>query len=90
VTVEVGTDMYQANAVVITGEERDRLYAEQVAAMPTFGEYQEKTTRIIPVIDLERIGAAWPTRGKAPDQSVRGPTPPMSPKTPPARSTVVR
>ena len=58
VTVEVGTDMYQANAVVITGEERDRLYAEQVAAMPTFGEYQEKTTRIIPVIDLERIGAA--------------------------------
>jgi deazaflavin-dependent oxidoreductase (nitroreductase family) len=58
VTVEVGTEKYRANAVVVTGEERDRLYAKQVAAMPTFGEYQEKTTRIIPVIALERIGAA--------------------------------
>ena len=58
VTVEVGTETFDANAVVITGEERDRLYAKQVEAMPTFGEYQEKTTRVIPVIALERIGAA--------------------------------
>src|SRR5688572_3225528 len=47
VTVEVGADTYEAKAVVITGEERDQLYAKQVAAMPTFGDYQEKTTRII-------------------------------------------
>jgi deazaflavin-dependent oxidoreductase (nitroreductase family) len=56
VTVEVGTETYDARAVVVTGEERDRLYAKQVAAMPQFGEYQEKTTRTIPVIALERIG----------------------------------
>src|SRR5688572_15509299 len=49
VTVEVGSETYEANAVVITGEERDRIYAKQVEAMPTFGEYQEKTTRVIPV-----------------------------------------
>jgi deazaflavin-dependent oxidoreductase (nitroreductase family) len=54
VTVEVGTETYEAKAVVITGEERDQLYAKQVAEMPQFGEYQEKTSRVIPVIDLQR------------------------------------
>ena len=58
VTVEVGTDTYEATAVVIAGEERDRLFAKQVEAAPAFGEYQEKTTRIIPVVELTRIGAA--------------------------------
>jgi deazaflavin-dependent oxidoreductase (nitroreductase family) len=55
VTVEVGTEKYQAKATVITGEERDRIYAKQVEAIPTFGEYQQKTTRIIPVIALDRV-----------------------------------
>ena len=55
VTVEVGTETYEAKAVVITGPERDRIYAKQVEAMPTFGEYQQKTTRIIPVIELQRL-----------------------------------
>jgi deazaflavin-dependent oxidoreductase (nitroreductase family) len=54
VTVEIGNETYDANAVIVTGEERDRLYAKQVAAMPMFGEYQEKTDRVIPVISLER------------------------------------
>ena len=56
VTVEVGTETYEAEAVVITGEERDRLYAKQVEAAPIFGEYQQKTSRIIPVVSLERKG----------------------------------
>ena len=56
VTVEVGTETYEAEAVVITGEERDRLYARQVEAAPIFGEYQQKTSRIIPVVSLERKG----------------------------------
>ena len=56
VTVEVGTETYDANAVVLTGAERDRLYAKQVETTPIFGEYQQKTTRVIPVIALERIG----------------------------------
>jgi deazaflavin-dependent oxidoreductase (nitroreductase family) len=58
VTVEVGTETYDAKAVPVTGAERDRLYAKQVEAMPMFGEYQEKTTRVIPVIALERIGGS--------------------------------
>ena len=56
VTVEVGTETYEAEAVPVTGEERDRLYAKQVEAAPQFGEYQEKTSRVIPVIALERKG----------------------------------
>jgi deazaflavin-dependent oxidoreductase (nitroreductase family) len=55
VTVELGTERYEAKAVLITGEERDRIYAKQVEAAPNFGEYQQKTTRIIPVIALDRV-----------------------------------
>ena len=54
VTVEIGTETYEATAKVITGAERDQLYAKQVEAAPNFGEYQEKTTRVIPVIELVR------------------------------------
>src|SRR5712692_5563666 len=54
VTVEVGTETYDATATVLTGEERDRLYARQAELYPQFGEYQTKTTRKIPVIALER------------------------------------
>ena len=53
-TVEVGPETYQANATVLTGEVRDRLYAKQAELYPQFGEYQAKTTRQIPVIALER------------------------------------
>ena len=54
VTVEMGTESYPATASVITGPERDRIYAEQVAAFPQFGEYEQKTTRKIPVVALDR------------------------------------
>jgi len=54
VTVEVGSETYEANATVLTGEERDRLFAKQAGLYPQFAEYQTKTTRKIPVIALER------------------------------------
>ena len=54
VTVEVGTETYEATATVLNGEERDRLYARQAELYPQFGEYQANTTRKIPVIALER------------------------------------
>jgi len=52
VTVEIGTDKRPARAEEVTGPERDRIYAEQSARYPGFAEYQEKTTRTIPVIEL--------------------------------------
>jgi len=54
VTIEVGTETYEATATVLNGEERDRLYARQAELYPQFGEYQANTTRLIPVIALER------------------------------------
>jgi deazaflavin-dependent oxidoreductase (nitroreductase family) len=54
--VEVGTETIPVTATVITGEERDRLYATQAGLRPAFGEYQEKTSRRIPVIALQRRG----------------------------------
>ncbi|WP_158887060.1 nitroreductase family deazaflavin-dependent oxidoreductase [Amycolatopsis anabasis] len=53
VTVEIGTETHQAVATEVTGAERDRLYAAMVEVMPGFAEYQEKTTRVIPVITLK-------------------------------------
>ncbi len=55
VTVEVDSKRFKARAVVVDGEERDRLFNAQAAVMPNFGEYQTKTTRQIPVIVLEPI-----------------------------------
>jgi len=52
VTVDVGTETYPATAVPVTGEDRDRIYAEQARRYPGFAEYQEKTTRVIPVVEL--------------------------------------
>ena len=55
-TVEVGTDRYEVKATVLSGAERDRLFAEQAERYPGFEEYEQKTTRIIPVVALERVG----------------------------------
>jgi deazaflavin-dependent oxidoreductase (nitroreductase family) len=55
VTVELPGTTYQARARIAEGEERERLYNAQATMMPAFAEYQQKTTRQIPVIVLERI-----------------------------------
>jgi deazaflavin-dependent oxidoreductase (nitroreductase family) len=54
VTVEVGAETFDATAIVLTGEERDRLYNRQAQVNPVFADFQAKTTRVIPVIALQR------------------------------------
>lgn len=54
VTVEFGHDTYAATARIIDGAERDDIWNRQVALRPNFGEYQDKTARIIPVVELVR------------------------------------
>ena len=56
VEVEFGGETFGATASPITGDERDRLYAEQAAVMPGFGDYETKTAglRVIPVVRLTR------------------------------------
>jgi len=55
VTVEVGTEMFQARATVTEEPERTRLYDKMVQVMPGFAEYRRKTTRTIPVIVLTPV-----------------------------------
>jgi hypothetical protein len=54
VTVELGKEKFTARASVPDGAERDRLFAAQATMMPAFNDYQQKTTRRIPVVVLER------------------------------------
>lgn len=58
VTVELGTEIFRARAVVTSGEDRDHLYADVVSRMPVFGDYEARTDRVIPVIELEHLGDA--------------------------------
>jgi deazaflavin-dependent oxidoreductase (nitroreductase family) len=55
VTVETGRETYRALAAAPVGAERDALFAEVIAVDPRFGEYQQKTSRPIPVVTLTRI-----------------------------------
>lgn len=55
VTVEVGTEKFQARATVAEEPERSRLYESMVAVMPGFDDYRRNTTRVIPVIVLTRV-----------------------------------
>ena len=55
VTVEVGTEQFQAHATIAAEPERTRLFDQMATAMPGFAEYQRNITRILPVIVLTRI-----------------------------------
>lgn len=54
--VEVGTETFPVTVGELAGAERDRVYAEQAARYPGFGEYAEKAAgiRTIPVLALRR------------------------------------
>lgn len=60
VTVEDGVFTYQARAVVLAGEERDRIFARAVEADPGWAAYQAKTTRVIPVVALHQVAGGPP------------------------------
>jgi deazaflavin-dependent oxidoreductase (nitroreductase family) len=55
-TVEVGTAKVEVEAVVTEGEERERLFSKQKELMPQFADYEQKTSRTIPVVSLTRKG----------------------------------
>ena len=54
VTLELGTETIRATATPITeGPERDRLYAAMAETLSSFADYEQKTSRVIPVVILE-------------------------------------
>ncbi|MFI5694907.1 nitroreductase family deazaflavin-dependent oxidoreductase [Kribbella sp. NPDC051586] len=54
--VEVGTETYKVAVDELTGDERNRIYAEQARRYPGFAEYEVRTAgiRTIPVLRLTR------------------------------------
>ncbi|WP_091464088.1 nitroreductase/quinone reductase family protein [Micromonospora inyonensis] len=60
VTVEDGAFTYQAEATVLTGAERDRIFARIVEVAPGYADYQAKATRVIPVVGLTQVAPGPP------------------------------
>jgi deazaflavin-dependent oxidoreductase (nitroreductase family) len=55
VTVEVGSDRFEATAVPLKGAERDRLWEEHAARWPHFADYQVSAgERTIPIVAITR------------------------------------
>ncbi|CAM2937933.1 nitroreductase/quinone reductase family protein [Williamsia muralis] len=52
--VEIGDDTVPVTVSEVTGADRDRIYAEQAGLMPGFADYEKKTSRTIPVLELSR------------------------------------
>jgi deazaflavin-dependent oxidoreductase (nitroreductase family) len=53
-TVQVKADVFDATARDATPDEKPEMWKQMVAAWPAYDEYQEKTSREIPVVVLER------------------------------------
>jgi deazaflavin-dependent oxidoreductase (nitroreductase family) len=60
VTVEDGTFTYEAEATVLDGDERDRVFARAAEADPGWAAYQAKTARVIPVVALRNVSSGLP------------------------------
>lgn len=57
VTIEVNNEVLPVRPIIeASGPERERLWAAHVEEMPGFGEYPDKTDRVIPMVLLERAG----------------------------------
>jgi len=55
VTVQVGHERFAARARVAANDERDRLWGEFKQEIPVLVDYEQKTSRQIPVVVLERV-----------------------------------
>jgi deazaflavin-dependent oxidoreductase (nitroreductase family) len=52
IQVEFGDEKVDVHAKEVVGPERDRIYKKQATLFPSFGEYERKTKRKIPVVEL--------------------------------------
>ncbi|MBW0011741.1 nitroreductase family deazaflavin-dependent oxidoreductase [Mycobacterium sp.] len=53
--VEVGSDEFDVTARELPSAERDELFPKITALAPGFAEYQTKTSRVIPLFELQRV-----------------------------------
>lgn len=57
VSVQLGPEHFKARATIVSAGERRRLYDQHAELHPSFHEYEQKTTREIPVVVLDRLEA---------------------------------
>jgi deazaflavin-dependent oxidoreductase (nitroreductase family) len=55
-SIEIGTETRRVRARVAAGDEREEIWSRQKQAMPGFADYEQKTSREIPVVILEAAG----------------------------------
>jgi deazaflavin-dependent oxidoreductase (nitroreductase family) len=60
VKVEAGVFTYDADAVVLEGAERDRIFARAIEADPGWADYQANAERILPVVALHQVAGGPP------------------------------
>ncbi|MGC4935343.1 nitroreductase family deazaflavin-dependent oxidoreductase [Gordonia sp. DT30] len=53
--VQIKDERFAVRARVATDEEKPAMWAKMTAVWPAYDEYQTKTTRVIPVVVLERV-----------------------------------
>jgi deazaflavin-dependent oxidoreductase (nitroreductase family) len=54
--IEIGNEPSDVTARELPSDERDEVYPKLAAAAPPFAEYQAKTSRVIPVFELQPAG----------------------------------
>lgn len=70
VTVEDGVFTYEADATVLTGQERNRMFARAVESDPGWAEYQARTARVIPVVALREVPGPPNFNGASPRRAL--------------------
>jgi deazaflavin-dependent oxidoreductase (nitroreductase family) len=56
--IEIGADTVDVEATELPADERDAVWPRIVELAPPFSDYQDQTTRTIPVFELTRLGPA--------------------------------
>ena len=52
--MQIKAERFTANARTVEGDERKHCWAIMVSLWPNYDEYVKRTTRVIPVVVLER------------------------------------
>jgi deazaflavin-dependent oxidoreductase (nitroreductase family) len=53
--IELGTESFDVTALELPPTERDELWGKVTAAAPGFADYQAKTSRLIPLFELQQV-----------------------------------
>jgi deazaflavin-dependent oxidoreductase (nitroreductase family) len=56
--VELGTESFDVTARELPSDEREKIVPKLTADVSAFADYQAKTSRVIPIFELDRLGTS--------------------------------